>query len=137
MELSELVPRDSKFFLRKADREFTIRPFELRDEIWLQEKYGDAIQDVFEKINMVEISRIAFRQLTIEDKQFFKKQEVKIVNEEGDEITEILGGLDLFRSLISGWGEKTAIIEALGKSLGMSRPEQVEHKSAEKKTVNQ
>ena len=124
MELEKLVPKESKFRLNLADgKEFTMRPITLQDEIWLRETYGERIQQIFEEMDVQEISRIVSRLLIVEDKRFFKKQDVTIVNEEGEELTIELGGVKLLQSLVSGWSDKTTLLKALLENIGFSRPD--------------
>ena len=124
MDLKKIVPQESSFYLRLAERSFTMRPINLEDEIWLENEYpGSKVQDIFENLNMPEISRIVFRLIKNEDKEFFKKQSVKIVNEEGEEMEVDLGGVKLLTALISGWDEKATVINSLLANIGFSRPD--------------
>jgi hypothetical protein len=124
MKLTELVPRESKFSLRLAKREFTMRPINLEDEIWLEETYGiDGILEIFNEMNIKEIARVVFRLIKPEDKTYFAKREVEFITEDGDKETLVLGGVALFKSLISGMQEKEDLIRALLVNIGMSRPD--------------
>lgn len=124
MDLSQIRPKESTFKLRFAgEKVFTMNPISLGDEIWLEGTYGDRIGEVFENVNTKEISRIVFRLLKVEDKSFFKKQKVDLVNEEGEESEIEIGGVALLQSLISGWEEKVVILNALLENIGLSRPE--------------
>ena len=132
MDLSKIRPQESTFKLRHVeDRVITMRPITLDDEIWLDQTYGDKLGEIFENINVKEISRIVFRLMKNEDKLFFKKRVVKLVNEEGEEGEIEMGGLVLLQSLISGWEEKISILNALLKNIGLSRPEISEEESKE------
>jgi len=138
MNLTEMVPRESKFKLASVKKEFTLRPINLEDEIWLKREYGDArIQEIFEQIEIEPISRIVYRLITPEDKSFFKKRTIEIVTEDGDSLEEEMGGLKLFRFMIHGWDEKLALINALIENIGLSRPEvkEVNKKKAKKKVT--
>jgi len=130
MDLPDLLPKPSRFHLRLVNRWFTTRPITLEDEIWISDTFGDDIKDIFETVNMKEISRIAFNQLEIEDKKFFKKQEVEFVSEEGEETHKTIGGVELFNSLVSGIEEKNGIIQALLDTIGASRPPSDDKKKA-------
>ena len=124
MNLTSLVPRESRFKLNQVkDRDFTMRPINLADELWMEEEFGERLGKIFEEINIKEISRIVFRLLVDDDKKFFKKREVKIVNEEGDEDKIELGGVNLLRALISGISDKTGLLESLLENIGLSRPQ--------------
>lgn len=142
MDLSKIKPQKSTFTLTHAPgRIFTMNPINLGDEIWLDQVYGDTIGDVFENLNIKEISRIVFRLLRPEDKAFFKKQTITLVNEEGEEGDVEMGGVAMLQSLISGWDEKIQILNALMKNIGLSRPEVSEDdkeddKSPKKKQKN-
>jgi len=136
MKLTDMIPTESKFTLKKAKREFILNPINLSDEIWLKNEYGeDGIQEIFEKINIEEISRIVFRLMRVEDKEFFASKEVTIIDESGVKETMILGGVNLLRTYISGWGEKLAILNSLLENIGASRPELKELEEDAKKKV--
>lgn len=141
MDLSKLIPKETKFTLRQVpDAEFKMRPINLRDEIWLKDTYGeDGIKEVFENVNIQEICRIIFRLLDEESKKFFQKQDVNIIDENGEQITETLGGVQLLYSLISGWDEKIKLLNKLLENIGISRGEDMDEDSPseDKKKVNQ
>ena len=124
MELKDLVPKQSKLKLKAFKEPLTLKPITLRDEAWLSETYGDAgILKIFERVDLVEISRIVFRLLTNEDKLKFKNRDVTFILEDGTETTEHLGGINLLMQSISGHVEKTAVFTALLENIGFSRPD--------------
>jgi hypothetical protein len=123
MDLNSIKPKESNFYLRITNKTYTMRPITMADEQWLERTYGQKqMQDIFEKLNLIEIARIVYRLLVNEDKESFKKQTVRFVNEDGDEETEELGGYKLLISLVSGWEEKIALTNALLENMGFSRP---------------
>lgn len=121
MDLTKLIPKQSRFHLSAAKKEFSLRPFNLGDEIWLKNTYGERVEEIFEIVDFEAISRIVFRQ--IEDRSFFKKQSVTFVNEEGDTEDIEVGGVELFRQLIKGWDEKISIMNAFIECVGFSKPD--------------
>lgn len=124
MNLSELKPKQSKFFLRSVNRDFDVNPISLLDEEWLCEQFTpEEIYDVFNNIDMHGICRIAFRLMTDESKRFFKTKQVTFATEDGEELTEDIGGVELFKAMVSGGDEKEAILLALNDTFGLSRPE--------------
>ncbi len=135
MELHNLFPKPSKFYLRSPKRWFNLDPISLADEIWIADKYGEKISDIFLNQNIQEICRVAFRLLDIEDKKFLKKQDVDSVSEEGELSSIQIGGVDLLYSMISGDGEKIDLINSLVEVFGASRPEPEEEDK--KKVKNQ
>jgi len=127
MNLQDITPQESTFKLKvSGDRVFTMNPINLSDEIWLDNTFGSEIGKIFESVNIKEISRIVFRLLKNEDKAFFKKQVVELVDENGEASEIELGGVALLQSMISGWDEKTRILEALLLNIGISRPDVIE-----------
>lgn len=124
MDLRELRPQESSFKLRAAKRSFTLNPITLADEVWLDEQYGsEMIQEIFLSTNIKEISRIVYRLLKVEDKQFFKTRPVTFIDEEGNEAEIQLGGVELLRYMVSGNDEKLELINALIENIGLSRPD--------------
>jgi len=123
MELDKMIPRESRFYLRLAERGFTMNPVTLADEIWMQQQFGKEIENIFTEWRIGEIARIVFRLLDEDGKKYFAKRDVVIVNEAGDRKEEKLGGVVLLTSMISGWDEKKAIVDALLENIGLSRPE--------------
>lgn len=138
MDLSKIKPQESTFKLGQvSDKVFTMNPINLGDEIWLDQTYGDDLGKIFEDINIKEISRIVFRLLKPEDRLFFKKRVITLINEEGEEGEVEMGGVVLLQSLISGWEEKIAILNALLKNIGLSRPEINEENTGEESKKKQ
>jgi hypothetical protein len=132
MKLTEMVPKESK--LKLGEKELTLRPINLSDEIWLEKEFGqDGIQEIFEKVKIEEISRIVFRLLVDDDKLFFKKQNVRAVSEDGEVSTIELGGVALLRAMVHGWDDKLALLNCLLENIGASRPEQEEINDDDKK----
>lgn len=136
MDLTKLIPKETSFKLRQVeDQVFHMRPINLQDEIWLAETYpGDEIEKIFTQMDIKEISRVVFRLLKPEDKKFFAKREVEIIDEDGESETVEIGGVVLLQSLISGWEEKGMILETLLENIGLSRPQIASIKGEKKST---
>jgi len=135
MNLMQMKPKESKLKLRALKKELTLRPINLADEAWIGETYGaDEIMAIFEEVNLKEISRIVFRLIKDEDKLIFKSKIVTFITEDGEEIEQELGGVELLRNMVSGWEEKMGLVNALMENIGASRPEPRE-KSVKKKVI--
>lgn len=117
----DIVPKEASFYLARLDKTLTMRPFNLDDEQWLAETFGEKLSEILQLKNMPEVCRIVFHQLNPEDQQLFKKQTVKFVNELGDSLEKELGGVELLVTCISGMPEKFAVYEALTQAIGISR----------------
>jgi hypothetical protein len=139
IKLEDLVPEGATFALKKTGKTYRLRPVSLSDELWMNRTFGAEIESVFRQIKMKEICRIVFHQLEEEDKVDFLAQDVTIINEEGEKITQRIGGAELLFILISGYAEKISIFQALLATIGVSRPmlDKLEQDitSTEKKTV--
>lgn len=142
MNLMQLKPKESSFELKAASskngtsRVFRMMPITLADEVWLDETFGaDGLHKIFTEINMGQIARVAFRFIHNEDKAFFKVREVTFITEDGLEEIVMLGGVELFKNMISGNDEKLAVIDALLDNIGISRPETDEVEEEPKKKV--
>lgn len=121
--LEELVPQASQFTLKKLPGvTFHLRPVSVDDELWLQREFGARLQMIFERVSIREICRIVFHQLEEESKEHLAKRSVTIMNEEGEKVTQAVGGADLLRCLISGMPEKMEVVRALTETIGISRP---------------
>lgn len=121
ISLKDLNPQGSKFTLRQAEREFSLRPINLRDEKWLQATFGNRLNKIFTEMLMLEVCRIAFHQLEEEDKKFFAKKELTLTNEEGESVTETIGGYELLFWYVSGLDEKMELFQSLMETIGVSR----------------
>lgn len=135
MKLDDICPQPAEFKLDSCGRSYVIRTINISDEQWVRETYGDRIQEVFDEQRWPDICRIVYRLL--EDKSDFIKKEVRIVDEYGNEELHELGGVDLFRTMVSGHKDKNAVIQALVKSFGLSKPlqQQIAAAQAQKKTL--
>lgn len=145
LSLEDLIPTTGSFKLASTGKEYTLRPFTMADEIWLEKTYGGdgVIQKIFTDFDFLKIMRIAFNQLTDPQKEDFKVQSVKYIDDEGKEIEMTLGGYKLLYTLVAGFSEKLDVLKALTKTLGISRPaiekmdEQIKAEEAEaKKKIN-
>jgi hypothetical protein len=123
LTLEDIKPEAAKFTLQLVpDREFEIRPISVLDRRWLKNTFNaDQIKSIFMEYDFEQIARIVYHQLTLDDQMFLKKQSVKIVNEDGDEKEIVLGGVNLFLSLVTGLAEQRTIIEAMTQTFGISK----------------
>ncbi len=135
MKLEDICPEPAEFTLESCGRSYIIRTINIADEQWVKQVYGQAVEDVFNEQRWPDICRIVYRLL--EDKADFVKKEVKLIDEQGNEKTTELGGVDLFRTMISGPKDKNAVIQALVKSFGLSKPlqQQIAAAAAQKKNT--
>lgn len=122
LKLEDICPEESTFKLKQTGKTYTLRPISLDDEMWLLREFPTNLQEIFNKGQMKEISRIVFHQLINSDKEDFLEKEVIYINEQGKKLTMRKGGADLLNAIILGPGEKMEVIKALVRCLGVSRP---------------
>ena len=142
MKLEDLKPRPSKFHLSYNDKWYTMRPWTLNDQIWMNQEYGDRINEIFSEknIDIVAIARMAFRLL--DDKSDFKAREFTAIDEDGNETTQTIGGYKLLIARVKTVKEQLELLTAVVECIGLSMPEVDEIKkmgskpdpSTEKKT---
>lgn len=122
LKLEDLQPKGAFFTLKALPKKkIYIRPITAADEIWLTEKFGGRLQEIFNNSLMKEMCQIVFHQLA--NQAIFKKQNVTIYSEDtGEQLKKEIGGYRLLLSLISGPAEKEAMILALLTTIGLSRP---------------
>jgi hypothetical protein len=139
IKLEQLIPKKVEFKLNVNGEERTLRigPITARHEIWLKETFGNKIEKVFNDLDGPNLARIAFHVMDPEDRVYFAKKTVKTVDENGDEITESIGGFQLLAQHIKGPAEKLRLLEALTESLGVSRALVEELEEAEKKKAQE
>ena len=132
MKLEELMQTASEFKLATTGKNYTLRPFTLRDEIWLSNEFGGDLSDAFspERFDFSIVCRIVFR--LIADKTDFIEREVDDVDENGKEVSIMLGGYKLLSGMIRGEEEKVAVLNAMNVCIANSRPE---YKEEDKKKV--
>lgn len=128
-ELSDETPDVSLNQLKPMDvaieidgKEMTLRKITLDDENWIRETFGE--KDVFnEHMTITQMCRIAFHQLTDEDKKHFAPIDCEITNDDtGETFKGKIGGWKLMLKRVSGVNEKVAIMRALIQNAGISRP---------------
>ncbi len=136
MNLEDFSPEPGSFHLKAMNKTYTLNPVSLGDEAWLKAQFGKEIEKVLSEIQMEAIARIVFHQLPAEEKQDFKMREVTVINEEGFETQEQMGGVNLLKHVIVGIEEKLAVFNALLKTIGMSRlaEENIKLPTGEKKS---
>lgn len=122
IKLEEIVPQAATITLKKTERTYRLRPIDVDDELWLQTRFGNRLQEILSQIRMPEICEIVFHQMEDEDQELFRAQDVKVIDGAGEEHTLRLGGAKLLSKLISGYVEKIAVYQALMVTIGISRP---------------
>ena len=136
MELQDLKPKPSKFYLEKKDKEYTLRPWTLEDQIWAKHTFEN-VEKIFSKenIDIEAVSRMVYR--VIEDKSDFVAEEGIEIDEEGNEVQKKIGGFKKLIAMISGIGEQAAMVGALVECIGVSMPAVEELKGMGSKKKNQ
>lgn len=124
MDLKQVIPQNSSFTLQSTGKTYSLRKVTLEDEGWMQENFGDKTQEIFEKMDMQQLSRLVFRLLSDEDRTEFAKRKVKFIDEEGNYIEREVGGVALFKGVLSGMNDKIEVVRALLETIGISRPMQ-------------
>lgn len=135
MNLEEVRPAMGSFKL-EATKEHVheLRKFSLDDHVWVRETFGKGLDEIATMTpgeSLPIITRIVYR--LIKDKSIFIKQEVKTIDEEGNEGTDTLGGVRLFSATVCGPQEQNDMIEAFLKTLSASNPKPDDKKKQAKK----
>lgn len=123
LDINDLVPEPGKFTLKKYGGKpivVKLRPISLADEIHINKKYGDRIQEIFEKLMTRELCEIAYH--LCDNKEVFERKEVTFFSDEGLKFKKHVGGIELMMVLVTGIDEKMKMIEALLATIGISRP---------------
>jgi hypothetical protein len=138
-KLEQLIPKQVEFKLQMDDKEVMLRigPFTARHEIWLKDTFGANLEKVFSELDGANMARIAFHAMHPEDRVHFGKRVCETVDENGDKVTESIGGFQLLAQYIQGPSEKLRLLEALTESLGVSRSLIEELEEAEKKKAQE
>jgi biotin operon repressor len=121
LKLEDIRPRPSKFKLEATGKTYKLRPFNVEDEAWLKQEFGEKINDYFSEKNIdpVALTRIAYRLMI--DRSDFKKKTITEIDENGEEFKTSIGGYRLLMSMISGMKEKEEILLAINETIGLSR----------------
>jgi len=119
IKLEDLVPTSGKFFLKTMNKEYTLRPVNLQDELWMNKElkvvtFDDVLGD------LEKLTRLVFRLMDDEHKKDFLVKEVQFVNEDGESVTGKIGGYKLLACTICGVEEKNAVVTAALNCLGFS-----------------
>lgn len=126
LSLRDLVPAKAKFRLANTEREYTLRPISLGDQLWIAETFQVGLEQILAKGMIKEMIGVAFHQLSENDKSDFARREVTVMDNAGEKHARMLGGATLLAELIHGPSEIVSISEALLRTLGISKPIQDE-----------
>lgn len=122
MKLEDIAPRRAKISLNATKKSYEIRPISIADELWLQERFGDKLEESVNQGKIRDIAAIIYHQMDEDDKRDFAAQDVTIMNEAGESETLRIGGEKLFFSMVHGPAEKLELYKALLVTLGISQP---------------
>ena len=120
MELEKLFPTKTKVTI--AGKEYELRNHTLEDAIWGKQE-GVTIYDN-DEWDLDAICRLVYR--LIIDKSDFAKIEFKTYDEDGDEITNYLGGAARLASMVTTEQEKIGLIKSVVECLNQSAPDEEE-----------
>ncbi len=99
-------------------------------EFWIKDTYGKTPSQIIAETDLPTTFRIVWELLTDLDKKQFLATDVTLVNENGDEVKTRLGGYKLFLTLINSVDEQVSIIEALLRSMGITKKMQDDAQAA-------
>ena len=123
LKMQDIRPKPSSFTLAYNNKTYRLRAVSLEDEIWMNQTFGERLNDVFKELQMEHICRIVFRLMESDCRPDFASTTVKIINETGDEVSETMGGYRLLMAMMTGGpDEKIHVINALMETIGLSRP---------------
>lgn len=125
MELDELIPERVSWTptINGEKKDFFFRPFNLEDESFLKREFGDEkLKKIFEDLDMVQITRIAFRQLEVESKKELMKIKFIDVDEDGNDVEIAAKGPEKLSCLIVGLPEQLELVKMLLRTRGVSMP---------------
>ena len=111
-----------KMQLDSMSEEITLRCLTLEDEIWIQNEYPNYHELITtEKVDMGCLTGILYR--CIESKNLFSKITESYIDDNGDEKTRSIGGLNLFRRHITTEADQIACMLTFAEVCNKSRPE--------------
>lgn len=129
MSLKKLFPKSPSFKVKALNRSFDLGPLTVEDEIWMAQNFEDKLLEDLSTLDLLTGSRLAFRLMRSKDKEkYFKKEKREFIDENGDSLTEEIGGVVLLRALMSGQEEQIKMFEAVFQTIINSRPELSEKK---------
>lgn len=137
IKLEDLIPAqaDLRLWVNGKLKNFKLRPIDLRDEVWMANKFGAGIQEIFEQVKMEEICHIIFHQL--ENKEPFKAIEYEEYDDDGEVLVLKKTGPHRVMEGIKGVDHKVEVFKALLETIGISKPmlNELEQKEVVKKKV--
>lgn len=120
INLEQIRPQDAEIIV--DGETVVLRKFNGMDEAWLRETFGTD-PDVLKQISDEKLYRIIFHQMRYEDQvKFGSKTTLKMVNDNGETIEEVVAGWKAFSAHLFGLREKVELLNTLGKLVGLSRP---------------
>lgn len=124
VSLEDIIPTKPEFFLSGKNKTYSIRPPNLSDRVWIRETFGseEAMREMIGRQDYEAICRLIYRLMDSKDRADFLAQEVEIVNDEGDKITERMTGPQVLFVSLAGLEEGVALIGALGRAIMLSNP---------------
>jgi hypothetical protein len=118
--LEDIVPQPAKFKISRMNKEYTLRPFSLADELWVKSHFGEHASKMFTDVDLEKICQLAFHQFI--EREDFKLQIVKFVDDNGHTVQTEIGGWKLLMTLIAGPTEVEGLIKAILQTQGLSSP---------------
>lgn len=122
MKLEQLVPKRSSIYLSETDKTYQLRPWTLKDQIWMKEQYGDNAKDMFhlsiQNLEFSVVARMLYR--VIEDKSDFIAKEIVDIDEDGNQRKVTLGGYQALINMVTGFKEQISLVTALAECIGGS-----------------
>ncbi len=121
LKLEDLIPLPTSFKLKQfKDFEFNLRPCTGGMLVYMAHSIGN-IETLLANPSIENISKIALTLMEYDSAVKFKKQQVKIIDLEGNEKEIEIGGYKLLMQTIQGIEEQYSVYRAILLSLGYKK----------------
>ena len=120
-KITDLLPRESEFYLSILDKTFYLRPCTPKDIIDLNTR-GLKVEEILANPISADVCKIGLYLMQYESAKEFKKITVKTINiETGEEEVEELGGYNLLLKFIANVKEQMDLFFCLLGSMGFTK----------------
>lgn len=122
MDIEQVFKNGASFYLASTKKEYELRLPNLSDGAWIKETYGDSLgfQKALEQMDWQKIVLFIYRLL--KDKSDFLAEDIKEINDLGEQVERRITGPEKFFNAISTQDEGLKILGAMTQAVADSNP---------------
>lgn len=121
-QLEDLIPEQAEFSIKSTGKTYKLRPINLDDQVWIQKKFGEGLENVFKTGDLNKITAFTYHLLDQKGREDFVATKENVIDDDGNKAQVTVTGPEKLRQAMSLTHDLKGLVQALLKTMGISSP---------------